>query len=583
MPNTPYSLTDILKRKKVLQASNPSASNIEALNSLKWNPTWELNTQTKNTFNDYVPKETNQTTWTLPSWRQATNESTIQTEEQKQLQKQNEDLNKINQSAVDNIVKTQNDWVGADVDLLKQKKELAESNAKEIQAEQEAEYKRQQSAMEQQQAEFERQTQLKAEQEQEILKTQQTVDLEQTKAEWENLKAKQKQAEEEAKINIEFQAAQARFAFDKLGMNFSWAAITWVQWVTNDAILSLATLKSKNALDYADWAKKASDISIKYTNAINKSMNDAADKVAKSRQDLNKTISEIKSNIITSKKDKAKAMEKAIDDFIKWRNDVQDNLFKKIETQNKIVKQSHDDILANINKQKESYKTTLETLVNNGQINSMSRAQVNELERKAWLPEGSAINSTLTATYNKIVELSSQMGFGTEIPSEVLAKITLDIRRASALNVPLNIAIGNAFSKYSKELPWYNAKIEANKLANKKAEAEIEKILSEAEENRSQVSKNKRTWSWGWGTELAKLTSQLKNAKTTAEADKIKAQIDQINSKVDIDEAKLKIEQDKLQLEKDKMNPMSAYNLYWPWYYYNKKLEAEAKAANPFD
>lgn len=463
------------------------------------NNNWGFN-KAPNPTTPYVAPETNKTSWDVPSGKK---EATIeQTDEQKALEEQKKQLDeasKSNAEAITNATKANAD----NAELLKQQKELAESNAKQIQAEKEAEAQRFESELKARQAEAEAQIQKDAANEQAILKAQQETDLEQTKAEWEALKASQARAIEEAKVKARVNEHNALMAFEKLWMTFSWAAITWVQAITNQSILSIAELETKNAKDYADWSKKASDIAIKYTQAINKSISDVTKKVHDSRVTLDKDISSIRDNIILSKSEKNKKIEDALSNYIKQKQDAETELYDRIEKQSASLKKSHDLINENITKQQDSYKKTLEILINNGQINSKSRAEINDLERKAWLPVGWVANMTLSTIYKWVIWLMDKRWYWADIPPEVLSKIVLSVQRQGNINVPLDIAINNAFNQYTSELPWVFEATENRRLKMEKERAEIDKIRSEVEENRAQAKAAWRSWGWGWSSSPA--------------------------------------------------------------------------------
>lgn len=508
------------------------------------NNNWGFN-KTPNPTTPYIAPETNKTSWDVPSGKK---EATIeQTDEQKALEEQKKQLEKTSDANTEAI--TNASVANADnAELLKQQKELAESNAKQIQAEKEAEAQRFESELKARQSEAEAQIQKDAANEQAILKTQQETDLEQTRAEWEALKASQAKAIEEAKVKARVNEHNALMAFEKLWMTFSWAAITWVQAITNQSLLSIAELETKNAKDYADWSKKASDIAIKYTQAINKSISDVTKKVHDSRVTLDKDISSIRDNIILSKSEKNKKIEDALSNYIKQKQDAEADLYDRIEKQSASLKKSHDLINENITKQQDSYKKTLEILINNGQINSKSRAEINDLERKAWLPVGWVANMTLSNIYKWVTALSDKLGYWINIPQEVLSKIVLSVQRQGNINVPLDIAISNAFNQYSKELPWYESAIASGNMKSQKEQAEIDKIRSEIAENNATIAKLKRSWTWTWVNKEKTAEeikySQLKNEELQAKINSLNAESNPFSLK-----NLNKYEQDKANLE----------------------------------
>lgn len=452
-----------------------------------YNPT-PTNQQT-----NYVNADSNVTTWTQVGNAKSTvieptEEQKALEEQKKQQQKQVDDQKKASDDAA--ALKKEQDA------LLAKQKADAEIEATRAQTELEAEKFRQEAEYRKLEADNAARLEKEAKDEQAMLTAQKAIDDERNKASLVELEQKNKEEVANLEIQTTLNNTLSQVAFERLWMTFSWAAITWVQAVANQWLIQIATLKTKNANAYTDLSMKASEISLKYVDAINKSINEASKDVYNSKINLEDKVSSLRDNILLSKEDKAKAISKAVDDYIKGKNDSQDKMMKFISDKNKELKQSHDELLTTITKAQDSHKKTLEILISNWQINSRTKEEINELERKAWLPIGSTANMTMNSVYKSVTALAKEAWYGSDIPVVVLSKIMAYVQRAWTLNQPLDVAISNAFNTYASELPWYANKKKEEALSIDKINSDIAYIQSQITENVAQAKKAGSSWSW---------------------------------------------------------------------------------------
>ena len=149
---------------------------------------------------------------------------------------------------------------------------------------------------------------------------------------------------------------------------------------------NLAKLKSGNAKNYADLQVKINSTAFTHKQAINKIITDNSEAVFKSKERLRDFIGSAQNNILNNKAQTQKSIQDAIDKFKSEKQTREDKMWSDMNKANDRLLASTKEYQKTIDFTNETNKKKIDSLVTNGQWNSLSPQQRIELEKAAGIP-----------------------------------------------------------------------------------------------------------------------------------------------------------------------------------------------------
>lgn len=355
--------------------------------------------------------------------------------------------------------------------------------------------------------EVEYQNELRKNQEEEIaaLRVAQSSENVANQAAAAEMRAKQDAAERELSIQNDISLQRSSIAFAKLWLSFSWAAINQAQQIFTTWMYNLSSLKSSNAKNYADLQVKINTVQFDHIQEIGKLVQSTAEKEFASKERLRDFIGATQNNILKNKDEAQNDIMNAIDTYKRERQAREDKLYSDMNNANANIQKATKDIQSTLSAAETAAKSKIDMLITNGQWNSLSIAQKNQMELSAGVPVGTTAQTIVAKATTAINDrLKAIVWSAVAVPPLILARIHTDIQRSLALNVPLVTATQQAVDKYSSQIPAVKAKAEA---ARAKAELDASKVnlndaSAEAKKKAADAAmlKANKASSWGkWG------------------------------------------------------------------------------------
>ena len=146
---------------------------------------------------------------------------------------------------------------------------------------------------------------------------------------------------------------------------------------------NLSSLKSTNAKNYADLNVKINSVQFDHIQQIGKLVQDTAEKEFASKERLRDFIGTTQNNILKNKEEAQKDIMDAIDKYKTERQTREDKLYADMNNANSNLQKATKDIQSTISTEETNAKSKIDMLINNGQWNSLSIAQKNQMEQAA--------------------------------------------------------------------------------------------------------------------------------------------------------------------------------------------------------
>lgn len=457
----------------------------------------------------FTPTATNvrQTSWMQTTWASVdTNDATTQNiSDMQSVIKSTENATVAENKSQQNLT---NELNAIDTAQLETKKKDAEANQAEFKAIQE------QQIAEKTKNEMDYQAELQRQQDEDVsaLKTLQESENAQNQAAAAELKAKNDSAEHEMQIQNELGLQRSSIAFAKLWLAFSGAAINTATQIFDTWVYNLAKLKTGNAKNYADLQVKINKTAFEHKQEINKIITSNSEAIFRSKERLRDFIGAAQNNILNNKAQTQKSIQDAIDKFKSEKQTREDKMWSDMNKANDRLLASTKEYQKTIDFTNETNKKKIDSLVTNGQWNSLSPQQRIELEKAAGIPAWTTQNTIVAKTTQMITDwLNAIIWKAVGVPPVILNKMHLEVQRMLKLNVPMNTAVKMAIEKYKSTIPQVKQieDAEANKkfLATEKADIENRLKLSQIEKNQAAAIKSMKTWTkWTWGSGWTKPT-----------------------------------------------------------------------------
>lgn len=461
----------------------------------------------------FTPTATNvrQTSWMQTTWASVdTNDATSQNiSDMQSVIKSTENATVAENKSQQNLT---NELNAIDTAQLETKKKDAEANQAEFKAIQE------QQIAEKAKNEMDYQAELQRQQSEDTaaLKTLQEGEYSQNQAILAETKAKNDADEHEMKIQNELALERNWILFSKLWLSFSGAAINTATQIYNTGMYNFTKLKTWNAKDYADLQMKMNTTAFNHKQAINKIISDNSENMMKSKERLREFIGSAQNNILNNKAQTQKSIQDAIDKFKSEKQTREDKMWSDMNKANDRLLASTKEYQKTIDFTNETNKKKIDSLVTNGQWNSLSPQQRVELEKAAWLPAWTTQNTIVAKTTQMITDwLKAIIWKAVGVPPATLNKMHLEVQRMLKLNVPMNTAVQMAIEKYKNTIPQVKQIEDA---AKAKSTLDAEKLKMDLALKQSQITKNQaaaakslRPSGWGssrssWGSGWTKAT-----------------------------------------------------------------------------
>jgi len=263
-------------------------------------------------------------------------------------------------------------------------------------------------------------------------------------------KAQQKLTDEQniknQEINNNILQQKSAWAFNKLGLSFSWWAIEQATQIAQNWAYSLAKAQSDLVKNQTSIEKDIIKAKNDYSTLINDNINKYNDLMAKYKEDAINRINSLTLNKIKTSEEVLKEKKTTADEFRKTVSDLEKQFKADQQTLADEAVKNAENIRLNSERIKTEKMTALEWQLTSGNLNRMTPEQISQMETELWQPQWfikAKMNEWISKTIRWELDKLVWTDYFPNNMNSLIAKVKEQMSQWRDLTASINYVIAN--------------------------------------------------------------------------------------------------------------------------------------------
>ena len=278
------------------------------------------------------------------------------------------------------------------------------------------------------------------------------------KAQQELEKFKNEQTIKQAAKQVEVDKMRAAWAFNKMGVWFSSAAISTTSKIAIDWADKIAWLKLQAASNESGFAKDIAQMEFSYTKEINSTIDKYTDASINLKNQSIKRVYELQNNLLLSEKEKNDEINKIKDTLKKEVRQQENDLYAEMERLRDKQLEQVQMLEQQLIQQENTAKGKINDLIASGNWNKLSPIEKSKYLKQANITEAEANQSIKSTIYSSAYNLIQSTLWKDYLPSVAqMDNIQSEVERMMLAWRTMEEAINIATNRLIKSTPQYTA------------------------------------------------------------------------------------------------------------------------------